>query len=97
MDAFTALADPTRRKMLELLRRFERPAGDFVLAFSHLTQPAVSRHLRVLREVGLVRVRPEGQQRLYSVRPEGLAELGRWLALFEDADPASCIAGPSRR
>lgn len=82
MDLFTALADPTRRTMLELLRRGERPAGDFVIAFPWLTQPAVSRHLRVLREAGLVRVRPEAQSRLYSLHPEGLAPLARWLGSF---------------
>jgi DNA-binding transcriptional ArsR family regulator len=79
MDPFTAIADPTRRGMLELLRRGERPAGDFGVAFPHLTQPALSRHLRALREAGLVSVRPEAQSRLYRLRPEGLEALAAWL------------------
>jgi DNA-binding transcriptional ArsR family regulator len=79
MDLFAAIADPTRRAMLELLRRGERPAGDFGVAFPHLTQPALSRHLRVLREAGLVTVRPEAQSRLYRLRPEGLEALADWV------------------
>lgn len=79
MDLFTAIADPTRRGMLALLRRGERPAGDFGVAFPHLTQPALSRHLRVLREAGLVTVRPEAQSRLYRLRPEGLEALAAWM------------------
>ena len=79
MDAFAALAEPTRRTVLDLLLHGERPAGDLVAAFPGLTQPAVSRHLRILREAGLVNVRSDAQRRLYSLRPERLAEVDAWL------------------
>lgn len=79
MDVFTAVADPTRRAMLDLLSDGERPAGDLVAAFPALTQPAVSRHLRVLREVGLVDVRAHAQRRIYTLRPERLSEVDGWL------------------
>ncbi len=79
MDVFSAIADPSRREMLDILAHGERPAGDLVKAFPRLTQPAVSRHLRVLREVGLVEVRPRAQQRIYILRPEKLRELDRWI------------------
>lgn len=72
-------AGPSRRKLLDLLADGERPAGDLVEVLPELTQPAVSRHLRVLREAGLVDVRPDAQRRMYSLRPDGLAELDRWL------------------
>lgn len=84
MDAFTAIADPTRRQVLDLLHRRERPAGELVNAFPSLTQPAISRHLRVLREAGLVNVRSEQQRRVYSLRKEGLAELDAWFAKYRD-------------
>ncbi len=79
MDAFAAVADPTRRGVLRLLRDRERAAGDLAVAFPALSQPAVSRHLRVLREAGLVTVRIDEQRRLYSLRPEGLVEIESWL------------------
>lgn len=79
MDVFTALADPTRRGMLDLLTDGERPAGDLVAAFPALTQPAISRHLRVLREVGLVDVRVDAQRRIYALRPDRLSEVDAWL------------------
>jgi len=79
MDIFEAVAEPTRRAILDLLVEGERPAGDLVAAFPALTQPAVSRHLRVLLEVGLVEVRPEAQRRIYTLRPDRLAELDIWL------------------
>jgi DNA-binding transcriptional ArsR family regulator len=82
MDVFGALADPTRRQVLELLRGGERSAGELVSAFPSLSQPAVSRHLRLLREAGLVHVRRDEQRRLYTLRAEGLAELDRWLASY---------------
>src|SRR3712207_4930058 len=82
MDVFTAVAEPTRRVMLDLLAAGERPANDLVAAFPSLTQPAVSRHLRVLREVGLVTVRPDAQRRIYALRPERLAELDAWLQRY---------------
>ena len=82
MDVFEAVAEPTRRRILDLLAVDERPAGELVDAFPALTQPAVSRHLRVLREVGLVTVRAEAQRRIYVLRPERLGELDRWLERY---------------
>ncbi|MBI5949522.1 MAG: winged helix-turn-helix transcriptional regulator [Chloroflexi bacterium] len=79
MDVFEAVAEPTRRAVLELLAGRERSAGELVAAFPALTQPAVSRHLRILRESQLVDVRGDGTRRLYSLRPATLAELDRWL------------------
>ena len=82
MDVFSAVADPTRREMLVLLAKGERSAGELVDAFPRLTQPAVSRHLRVLREARLVEARPEAQQRIYTLRPEKLRELDRWVSIY---------------
>jgi DNA-binding transcriptional ArsR family regulator len=82
MDVFGAVAEPTRRAVLDLLARRERSAGELVAAFPDLTQPAVSRHLRILRDSHLVDVRPEGTRRVYSLRPAALAELDRWLATY---------------
>ena len=82
MDVYTALADPTRRAMLDLLTGGERPAGDLVAAFPALTQPAVSRHLRVLREMGLVDVRAQAQRRIYTLRAERLSEVDQWLERY---------------
>lgn len=79
MDLFVAVADPTRRAMLDLLAEGERAAGDLVAAFPELTQPAISRHLRVLREVGLVDVRAAAQRRIYTLRAERLTEIDAWL------------------
>jgi len=79
--SFAVLAEPTRRDILDLLRDGERPVGDLVERL-HLSQPAVSKHLRVLREAGLVEVRPDAQRRLYRIRPEPLAELDEWLAPY---------------
>lgn len=81
-DTFSALADPTRRRVLDLLSRRERSAGELGTAFPSISQPGMSRHLRVLREAGLVRVRPEHRQRIYSLRSEGLAEVDAWLAKY---------------
>jgi DNA-binding transcriptional ArsR family regulator len=82
MDVFSAVAEPTRREMLVLLAKGERSAGELVEAFPQLTQPAVSRHLRVLREARLVDVRPHAQQRIYALRPERLRELDRWVSIY---------------
>jgi DNA-binding transcriptional ArsR family regulator len=81
MSPFEAIADPTRRNILALLQVGEQPAGAMVDALS-LPQPSVSKHLRVLREVGLVRVRIDGPRRLYSLDPAPLAELDAWLAPY---------------
>ena len=81
MEPLAALADPTRRRILELLAEAERDAGEIGSHFD-VSQPAISRHLRVLRETGLVRVRPEAQRRLYSLDPQPLADLDEWLARY---------------
>jgi DNA-binding transcriptional ArsR family regulator len=79
MDVFEAVAEPTRRTVLDLLASQERSAGELVAAFPALTQPAVSRHLRILRESQLVDVRADGARRVYSLKPSSLAGLDRWL------------------
>lgn len=78
---FAVLAEPTRRDILELLRGGERPVGDLVHSL-HMSQPAVSKHLRVLRDAGLVDVRADAQRRLYRLRLQPLAELDEWLAPY---------------
>jgi len=79
--SFAALAEPTRREILDLLREGERPVGDLVDALA-MSQPAVSKHLRVLRDAGLVTVRADAQRRLYSLRPEPLTSIDEWLAPY---------------
>ena len=79
LTVFEILADPTRRGIIELLAQRERSVGELIERFT-LTQPAISRQLRLLREAGLVSVRPDGQRRLYSLRTEPLEEMHRWLA-----------------
>ena len=79
VPVFAALADPTRRRLLELLATGERSAGELAAEFD-ISRPGVSRHLRVLREAGLVRARGDGQRRLYSVDPDPLDEVDAWLA-----------------
>ncbi|MGH3322304.1 MAG: ArsR/SmtB family transcription factor [Streptosporangiaceae bacterium] len=79
MDAFEALADPTRRHIVELLADSERSAGQIAAEFD-ISRPGVSRHLRVLREAGLVHVREDAQRRLYSLDPDPLGEIDDWLA-----------------
>lgn len=81
MNALEALADPTRRRIVELLAGRERSAGEIAAQFA-TSRPGVSRHLRVLRETGLVRVRGDGRRRLYSLEPAPLAELDDWLAHY---------------
>ena len=78
MQAFDALAEPTRRQILDLLRETERPVGELVTEL-RISQPGVSKHLRVLREAGLVEARTDAQRRIYRVRPEPLAEIDSWL------------------
>lgn len=82
-SAFTLLADPNRRRILDLLRGEERPVGDLVAALS-VSQPAVSKHLRALREAGLVEARVDAQRRLYRLRPESLREVDAWLAPYRE-------------
>lgn len=81
MSPFEAVAEPNRRRILDLLRDTERPVGELVERLE-VSQPAVSKHLRVLREAGLVTVRPDGQRRLYRVRPEPLRAIEDWLAPY---------------
>src|SRR5689334_15963022 len=76
--ALDVLAEPSRRRILDLLRTAERPVGELVVALG-ASQPAVSKHLRVLREAGLVEARVDAQRRLYRVRPEPLQEIDGWL------------------
>jgi DNA-binding transcriptional ArsR family regulator len=81
-DVFAVLADPTRRQVLDLLSRRERAAGELGHAFPQISQPGMSRHLRVLREAGLVRVRQERRNRYYSLRSERLAEVDAWISKY---------------
>ena len=83
LDAFQALADPTRRRIVESLRGGEQPVGDIV-ARAGIHQSGVSRHLRILHEANFVVMRPDGQRRLYSLRPEPFRELDAWLAAYRD-------------
>jgi len=78
MSTYAALAEPHRRQILDLLRDGERPAGDLVERLD-LSQPGVSKHLKVLREAGLVAVRADGKRRLYALLPGPLAEVDQWL------------------
>jgi DNA-binding transcriptional ArsR family regulator len=81
IDTFEALADNTRRRIVESLKSGEKPVGEIV-KHSGIQQSGVSRHLRILNEAGFVSVRPLGQQRLYSLRPEPFRELEAWLASY---------------
>ena len=81
MLGFAALADPTRRRIVEMLASRELPAGEIARRFD-MTPPAVSQHLRLLRDAGLVHVRRDAQRRIYALDPRGLAELDEWLARF---------------
>jgi DNA-binding transcriptional ArsR family regulator len=81
VKALEALADPTRRTIVELLAEQELSAGQLAARFE-TSRPAISRHLRVLREQGLVQARAEGRRRLYSLDPEPLAELDEWLSRY---------------
>jgi DNA-binding transcriptional ArsR family regulator len=78
IDAFEALADRTRRRIVETLRSGEKPVGDLV-KHSGIHQSGVSRHLRILHQAGFVAMRPQGQQRFYSLKPEPFRELDAWL------------------
>ncbi|HYT00069.1 MAG TPA: metalloregulator ArsR/SmtB family transcription factor [Thermoplasmata archaeon] len=82
-DVFSAIADPTRRAVLDLLARGPRNAGRIVAEFPRLTQPGVSRHLKILRKAKLVQVAVQAQQRIYTLNPEGLADLYEWVAKYQ--------------
>jgi DNA-binding transcriptional ArsR family regulator len=81
VSAFEALADPTRRRIVELVSEGERSAGEIASAFA-IPRPGVSKHLRVLREHGVIRSRSDGTRRLYSLEGEGLVELDDWIRRF---------------
>jgi DNA-binding transcriptional ArsR family regulator len=81
-DVFHAIADPTRRRLLELLAERERAVTELVDAFA-ISQPSISQHLRVLRDVGLVETRQSGRHRLYRLQAGKLKEVSDWLTLFE--------------
>jgi DNA-binding transcriptional ArsR family regulator len=90
-STFEVLAEPRRREILDLLRTGERPVGDLVDRLA-LTQPAVSKHLKVLREAGLVEVRQDAQRRWYRLRLQPLVELDEWLAPYRQLWNASLDA-----
>lgn len=81
VDAFQTLADPTRRLVVDALRRGERQVNDLVADIG-IHQSGVSRHLRILHEAGFVTMRPDGQRRLYSLKPDRFRELDDWLAKY---------------
>ena len=78
IDAFEKLADPSRRRIIAALRDGERPVGDIVLEVS-IHQSGVSRHLKILSDSGFVTMRPEGQRRLYALKPEPFRQIEAWL------------------
>jgi DNA-binding transcriptional ArsR family regulator len=92
MDTFSAVADPTRRAMLDLLVEHERSVGELVSAFPGISQPAVSKHLRILKDAGLVNMRVHAQQRIHTLQPKGLAELDAWIAKYKVFWPESLNA-----
>ena len=81
-DAFNAVAEPRRREILELLAVAELPVGDLVIKLG-MEQPSVSKHLRVLRDVGLVRARRNGRHMIYRTNAEGIRPLYEWTKTFE--------------
>ena len=81
-DAFNAVAEPRRREILSYLAGAERPVGEIVTALG-MEQPSVSKHLRVLRDVGLVRMRCQGRQKLYQTNAEAIQPMHAWAATFE--------------
>lgn len=87
MNAFDVLSDPVRRRILEIIRAGEHPSGALVEAIQAefgISQPAVSQHLKVLRDNGFVRVRIDGQRRLYALDPAPLAGVDAWIGTFRD-------------
>ena len=81
MNTFAALADPTRVQIVDALAKRARTVSEIVELFS-ISQPSISRHLRILREAGLVSVQPEGRQRLYDLDPRPLHEIDSWLERY---------------
>lgn len=82
-SAFAVLAEPNRRQILDLLRERERPVGELVDALA-VSQPTVSKHLRALREAGVVDARVDAQRRVYRLRPEPLREIDAWLEPYRE-------------
>ncbi|MEM6931883.1 MAG: metalloregulator ArsR/SmtB family transcription factor [Myxococcota bacterium] len=85
MLVLDAIGNPVRRQLLDALRGPPRTAGELAATVPTISRPAVSRHLRLLREAGLVRVRARGRERLYQLHPPGFASVGAWAASFWDA------------
>ncbi len=83
LDVFQTLADPTRRRIVEVLRDGEQQVGD-VVEKAGIHQSGVSRHLRILSEAGFVSMRPDGQRRLYALKPEPFRELEGWLSQYRN-------------
>jgi DNA-binding transcriptional ArsR family regulator len=83
LDTFQTLADPTRRRIVDALRHGEQQVNELV-ARAGIHQSGVSRHLSILHSAGFVSVRPDGQRRLYSLKPEPFRELDRWLARYRN-------------
>jgi DNA-binding transcriptional ArsR family regulator len=81
-QALEAIAEPRRRRILELVKNDELPAGEIAGAFPDVSRPAISQHLKVLREAGLVTERRQGTSRLYAVRPEGLIDIREFVSSF---------------
>jgi DNA-binding transcriptional ArsR family regulator len=81
VDVLTVLAEPSRRRIVDQLRRTESSVGDLVVAL-RMSQPAVSKHLKVLREAGVVSARTAAQQRIYRLEPGPFQELDAWLAPY---------------
>lgn len=96
MLSLAALSDPTRRRIVELLAKEEYTAGEIVDEFD-LSAPAISQHLKLLREAGLVVVRVEGQRRVYAVNPQGFAELDAWLHRMHGLWSARPIEAPAAK
>ena len=93
IDVFQAVADPTRRALLDMLGESERSVNELLQAFN-CSQPAISQHLRVLREAGLVDVRQAGRQRLYRLRAERLETIYAWAAQYRQVvDPSGQVWG----
>lgn len=96
MQSLNVLSDPTRRRIIELLAREEYTAGEIVDEFD-MSAPAISQHLKLLREAGLVVVRVEGQRRVYAVNPQGFAELDAWLHRMHGLWSARPIEAPAAK
>lgn len=82
MNTFAALGDPIRQRIVELLSQGEHDAGELAAQFD-VSRPAVSRHLRVLREAGVVASREQGRRRIYTLRPAALDEVARWAIKYQ--------------